>query len=406
MNLSFIGKRVQQASLALTALIIFGAGFALGSLNTTRAAQQQNSPQEAQDEAFAYFWQAFRLIQDQYIEDVPVETLVEGATNGMLEALDDQFSGYMTPELYSMLNDELEGEIQGIGVAIRADDETGEIIVISVMNGTPAAAAGIMPGDVFLEVNGEDALAMTQLELAAQVRGAEGTPVDIVMRRGEERIPFTIVRARITIPNVEYEVLEGGIAYLRLNQFTFEARGEMDDALQEMSIQERAGLIIDFRDNPGGLLTSAVDVASLLIDGGPVVIEEFGTGREQVFNANGTALDLDVPIVLLVNEGSASGSELVAGAWQDRELVTIIGTPTFGKGTVQTWHALSNGGGLRLTIARWLTPERRWIHETGVMPDIEVEWTRTSPDDTDDPQLAAALAHIAERTTVDERAAG
>jgi carboxyl-terminal processing protease len=388
---SIIRRRAAQALTILAAMIIFGFGFAMGSLTSTRAAQDSPGHTEA---SFDYFWQAFRLIREQYIEDVPVETLVEGATKGMLEALNDQFSGYMPPDLFKMLNEELEGEIQGIGVVIRTDENTGHIVVVSVMNGTPAQAAGILPGDVFAAVNGEDAFGMSQMELAAKVRGAEGTSVQITMLRGDQLIDFVIQRARIVIPNVEYEVLDGDIAYVRLNQFTVNARAELESAINDMQIDARRGLIIDFRDNPGGLLSSAVDVASLLLDGGVVTYEEFGSGREQVFNATGRPLNLTIPVVLLVNEGSASGSELVAGAWQDRAAATIIGEPTFGKGTVQTWHELTNGGGLRLTIARWLTPNRRSIHGDGITPDIVVDWTPTSYQSEDDPQLAAALEYI------------
>lgn len=388
---STLRRRAAQFSTILAATVIFAFGFALGSLTSTRAAQDGNTYTE---DGFDYFWQAFRLIREQYIEDVPIETLVEGATNGMLEALNDQFSGYMPPDLFQMLNEELDGEIQGIGVVIRTDETTGHIVVVSVMNGTPAQEAGILPGDVFAIVNGEDALSMSQMELAAKVRGVEGTTVEITMLRGDQLVDFVIRRARIVIPNVEYEVLEDNIAYVRLNQFTVNARTELDAAINDMQIAERRGLIIDFRDNPGGLLSSAVDVASLLLDGGVVTYEEFGTGREQVFNATGRALNLNIPVVLLVNEGSASGSELVAGAWQDRAVATIIGEPTFGKGTVQTWHELSNGGGLRLTIARWLTPNRRSIHGDGITPDIIVDWTPTSYETSDDPQLEAALEYI------------
>ncbi len=384
-------RRAAQISTIFAATVIFYFGFALGNLTSIGAAQDETSYTEA---SFDYFWQAFRLIREQYIEDVPIETLVEGATKGMLEALNDQFTGYMPPDLFQMLNEELDGEIQGIGVVIRTDETTGHIVVVSVMNGTPAQEAGILPGDIFAAVNGEDALSMSQMELAAKVRGREGTNVEITMLRGDQRIDFVIRRARIVIPNVEYEVLEGNIAYVRLNQFTANARADLDSAINKLQIAERQGLIIDFRDNPGGLLSSAVDVASLLLDDGVVTYEEFGSGREQVFNTTGRALDLDIPVVLLVNEGSASGSELVAGAWQDRAAATIIGEPTFGKGTVQTWHELSNGGGLRLTIARWLTPNRRSIHGNGIIPDIIIDWTPIAYQSEDDPQLDAAVEYI------------
>jgi carboxyl-terminal processing protease len=390
----FPSKRIQQLVVASAFLLVFGAGFALGSLNSVIAQSNTQPPNDPEIASrFDYFWQTFNYIRTEYLHEVDIDALVEGAVVGMVDSLDDDYSGYMTPETYTMLNEELEGEIQGIGVVIRTIEETGEIEVVGVLEGTPAKAAGILRGDIFYAIDGEEVADMTQMELAAAVRGLEGTSLTITMRRGDELIDFAVMRARIIIPNVEYEIIDD-FAYLRLNQFSSSAREDMNDALEAMEIDQRSGLIIDFRDNPGGLLSSAIDVASLLIDAGPVVIEDFGNGQEQVFNARGDALEVDLPVVLLVNGSSASGSELVAGVWQEMNRVTVIGETTFGKGTVQTWHDLNNGGGLRITIARWLTPEGTWIHETGVKPDIVVEWTPLEYDDPDDPQLEAAIQHL------------
>jgi carboxyl-terminal processing protease len=341
-------------------------------------------------------WQVYNLIQSDYIDDVELSVLVDGATQGMVEALGDEFSGYMDPETYALLNDDLEGEIEGIGVVIRTVEETGAIEVVGVLEGAPAQQAGILPGDIFAEVNGQSVAGMTQLELATEVRGPEGTDVVITMERGDELIDFTITRARIVIPNVESEILEGEIGYLKLNQFSASARQDIDTALGEMDVNSLNGLVVDFRDNPGGLLNSAIDVASAFIEEGTIVTEAFGDDDEIVFDATGNYADVNVPIVVLVNEGSASASELVAGAMQDAGVATIIGETTFGKGTVQTWHELINGGGVRLTIARWLTPSGRWIHENGVVPDIEVEWTPESYEDEHDLQLQAALDFLRE----------
>ncbi|MDZ4763904.1 MAG: S41 family peptidase [Chloroflexota bacterium] len=391
----FIRKRAEHLLMLTIAVMIFVAGFALGTTNATSAAQTSNELPADVEGAFDYFWQTFNFVRSEYIEEVDVQTLVEGATNGMIEALDDQFSGYMTPESFDMINEELQGEIRGIGVSIRTNEDTGKVEVVGLLDGSPAIAVGILPGDIFVTVDGDEVADMTQMELAQAVRGEEGTIVRITMQRGDDLIDFEIVRARIIIPNVEYEIVDGDYAYLRLNQFSIEARRDMDAALEAMEIENRRGLILDFRDNPGGLLSSAIEVASLLIDGGAVVVEDFGDGREQTFNAVGNALNLDIPVVLLVNPASASASELVAGAWQDTGDATILGETTFGKGTVQTWHPLVNGGGLRLTIARWLTPERRWIHDQGVVPDIIVEWERTDfSADAADPQLDAAIRHL------------
>jgi carboxyl-terminal processing protease len=211
------------------------------------------------------------------------------------------------------------------------------------------------------------------------------------MRREDELVDFMITRAKITVPNIETRILDGDIAYIQLNQFSSHAREELDTAIDELDVQDRAGLIFDLRDNPGGLLSSAIDIASAFVPEGPVVIEAFGDGREQVFEADGTYADLGVPVVVLVNEASASASELVAGALQDTDNAYIIGETTLGKGTVQQWLPLQNDAGLRLTIARWLTPDRRWIHLEGITPDEIIEWAPTIYEDPNDPQLEAAV---------------
>jgi carboxyl-terminal processing protease len=227
------------------------------------------------------------------------------------------------------------------------------------------------------------------------VRGPEGTDVAITFARGDELIEMVITRKRITIPNVESEIVGDNIAYVRLNQFSSNARAEIDRALEELDVNSRAGLIFDMRDNPGGLLSSAIDVASAFIPSGPIVTEWFSETEQQVFEATGDYANITVPIVVLVNEGSASGSELVAGAIQDTGVATLIGERTFGKGTVQTWHQLSNGGGVRITIARWITPGGRWIHERGIVPSTLVLWNPRDYDDPRDPQLDAAIQAIA-----------
>lgn len=386
--------RLQHLSAAFVLTIVFIAGFALGSQTVITEAQSSiTAPSEVED-AFAPFWQVFNLIRSDYIDDVEVNLLVDGAITGMVDALEDQYSGYMDPNVYDLLNSDLEGEIEGIGVVIHTKEDTGEIEVVGVLNSAPAQAAGILPGDVFVSVNGEDVVGVNQTELAVLVRGPQGSTVNITMRRGDELIDFTLTRERIIIPNIETSMLEGDIGYIKLNQFTAEARTELDAAFERLNVNELEGLVVDFRDNPGGLLSSAIDIASAFIQDGTIVVEDFGDGRTQTFEANGSYAGINVPIVLLVNEASASASELVAGALQDVGAATIIGETTLGKGTVQTWHELVNGGGVRLTIARWLTPSGRWIHEQGVTPDILVEWTPVSFDETVDPQLDAAVDYL------------
>ena len=391
-----LGGRFRHFATVIVIVVVFVAGFAVGNLNAIGAAQGNISVPREVEESFAPLWQVYNLIQSDYIDAVELNELVDGAVTGMVEALGDQFSGYMNPETYAFLNDDLEGEIEGIGVVIRTDDETTEIEVVGVLDGAPAQAAGIRPGDIFYAVNGTTVLGMSQLELAGQVRGPEGTDVMITMRRDDNLIDFTITRARILIPNVESEVLDNEFGYIRLNQFSATARPDIDAALQAMDVNSLKGLILDFRDNPGGYLNSAVDVASAFIREGTIVTEAFSDEDQRVFDATGNYVDIQVPIVVLVNEGSASASELVAGAMQDTGVATIIGATTFGKGTVQTWHDLVNGGGVRLTIARWLTPNGQWIHENGIEPDIVVEWMPESYDDPNDLQLDAAIEFLQE----------
>lgn len=382
----------------LLVVATFAAGFGLGALTQPTSAQvnpNTRMPADA-EEAFAPFWETYNLIEKNYLDPVERAALVDGAIRGMVESLDDPFSSYVEPE-FNALDTDLSGSITGIGVVIELNEELDQVTIVNILEGTPAEAAGLLEGDIFLEVDGEDVSGFNTDQLATRVRGQEGTTVNLKMLRGEKEVEFSIVRARINIPNIESEVLEGDIAYVKLNQFTSEARRQLNTAISDLQLESKRALIIDLRGNPGGLLSSAVQVASMLVPGEEVVLyEQFGDGTEQVFNADGTALDINIPIVVLVDERSASASELAVGAWQDYDLVTVVGTTTFGKGVVQTQQDLINGGGLRLTIARWLSPNRTSIHELGITPDIVVEWSaeerRANPDA--DPQLQRAIEFL------------
>lgn len=390
---------LRQFQIALIVIGIFVAGFVVGSQSGISAAQGDTSPPPEVEEAFQAFWQVYNLIENNYLEDVDTHVLVDGAINGMVNALGDQYSGYMDPETYPLLDSDLSGEYEGIGVMIQTIEETGEIEVISVFGGSPAQEAGVLPGDIFYEVNGENVIGLNQLELSGLVRGEAGTEVNISFKRGDEIINLTIKRAAITTPNISSRMYEGGVGYIKLEQFTANARTEIDNAIGELRAEGDLNVIIlDLRGNPGGLLSSAIDVASAFLADGTILIEDFGSGEERVFEATGSYVDIETPLIILVDEASASASELVSGAWQDRGRAIIIGEVTLGKGTVQTWQPLVNGGGVRLTIARWLTPNRNWIHEHGVTPDIIVEWDPENLSELgteNDLQLNAALEFAA-----------
>jgi carboxyl-terminal processing protease len=383
----------RQIMMIAVGSIIFLAGFTLGNLSSLRAAQLGfDLPPDVVRE-FDAFWQSVRYIRDDFIDEVPTRVLVDGAIAGMVEALEDEYSGYMDAETYPLMNSDMQGEIEGIGVIIRTN-EAEQIEIVGLLDDAPAQSAGILPGDIFAAINGEDALTMTQLELSVRVRGPAGTPINIEVLRGDERLSFTMNRERIVVPNTESEIVGEDYAYVRLNQFTGSARADLEAAFESIDATRRSGLIFDLRSNPGGYLHTAVDVASMFMPSGTVVIEDFGAGDETVFGAHGNPLDLPMPIVVLVDEGSASASELLAGALQDTGRATIMGETTVGKGTVQVWHDLLNGGGLRVTIARWLTPDRRWIDGEGITPDVIIPWTPTRYDDPNDVQLQAAIQYL------------
>lgn len=389
-------NRLRLVQLVLMLMAVFAIGFTVGTLSSEARAQ---SGLERGELLFRPLLEAYTIIVDQYVDpfgrEVRQEALLDGAIKGMVDALDDEYSGYMNPASYALSNSDLAGQFEGIGVVIRRGENGIE--VVGVMEGTPAAQAGVRVGDVFVEVDGVDVTRDNNLELATKVRGPAGTTVSITFRRGSELITLEIVRARIEIPNIEQRIIEGtNLAYIKLRQFTSDARQQINRALADLDVNNRDGLILDLRGNNGGLLSSAIEVGSAFIESGPIVIEDFGEGRpETVLSANGSYAGITVPIVVLVDKTTASASELVAGALQDLDVATLIGEPTLGKGTVQTLRQLSNGGGVRITIARWLTPGRKWIHGEGITPDLIVE---RSPDevaeDTLDSQLRAAVEYL------------
>lgn len=404
--MDIIRKYAKTLSTVIFVLTVFITGFYAGNIHSSSQAQGRFALGDT-EEAFEPMWEVFNAIQNDYVDSssVDVPTLVNGAISGMVDALGDQYSNYLTPDAYSQFNNDLSGNFEGIGVVIRTLEETGEIEVVSILNGSPALDAGVRPGDIFYEVDGQRIEGMSQTELATLVRGPAGTDVEITFDRDGELITLNITRARIELPNVETEILENNIAYLSLNDFSTVARQQINEALETLDVNSRNGFIFDLRGNPGGLLSSAIDVGSLFIEDGVLLYEAFGNGTEQTFEVNGTFGDINVPIVVLVDESSASASELVAGAIQDRGVATLIGETTFGKGTVQTIRPLSNGGGLRLTVARYLLPSRRWIQDVGVVPDIIVEWNPETVEEIngDDPQLQAAIDFLIDGESTTQR---
>lgn len=350
-------------------------------------------PPEAR-ETFAPFWEVWNLVNDRYFEQ-PLDPVVltEGAIEGMLNTLDDPNTRYLPPAVEESARQSMEGELQGIGVLV--EFVNGNITVVSPFEGSPAEEAGLEPGDVIREADGVDLSGLDLSEAAELIRGPAGTTVNLVIQRDGEIFEVDVERDVIQIPSVRSEMLEQNIAYVRLSRFSNPTPDELRTALEELMAQNPDGLILDMRNNPGGGLTTAVEVADEFLAEGTILVERFGGGDERVFEASDEGFAQEIPMVVLVNEGSASASEVVAGALRDQDRATLIGATTFGKGTVQTWHTLSNGGGVRITFARWLTPDGTWVTEGGLEPDIIVETPDQPPapdeEEAEDPQLEAAI---------------
>ncbi|GAB5489797.1 MAG: S41 family peptidase [Phototrophicaceae bacterium] len=393
--MEIVRKHHQKLSTVLLFVVIFLAGYVIGGINPSISEAQEN-PQVIGDidEAFAPLFETYQLIQSRYVagDEIDTTTLVDGALAGMIDALGDPYSSYFTPEAYNSFTTQLSGDIEGIGVVIFTNDDD-RIEVRQVFEGTGADAAGVLPGDIFLEVDGVNVENYDQTQLGGVVRGDAGTTVEITFLRDGSEITLAITRVRFEVPNVSYELLEeSNVAYISMADFNARSRPQLDEALAALDVNSRNGLIFDLRNNPGGTLSSAVDISSAFIEDGVILYESFADGSEQTFNANGTFADITVPIVVLINENSASASELVSGAMQDQGVAFIIGEVSFGKGTVQTVQPLSNDGALRLTIARYLLPSRRWIHDVGVTPDLIIPLDELEVQEGDvDPQLEAAL---------------
>lgn len=353
------------------------------------------------DKAFGAFQEAWTLIHNEFlnrpIDDVK---LIRGAIQGMVKTLDDPYSGYNDPEEFKRMTDDLSGQYEGIGVEVAERD--GKVIIIAPIAGSPAEQAGLRPGDIIVRVNDRSAVGLTVAELGALIRGPAGTVIKLTVQRdgSPNNLDFTITRARITTKNVDTRELppaarDAGLMYLRLANFGARSAADVRDTLRLMMAASPRGLILDLRGNPGGGLIAAIDIVSQFVGDGVVMFEEDADGKRQTFTARSGGLATRVPLVVLIDKGSASASEIVAGAIKDRGRGTLIGETTFGKGTVQNWHTLQNGqGGVRLTIARWLTPNGTWVHGQGIAPDQAVARTTEDRAAGRDPQLDRAIQYL------------
>jgi carboxyl-terminal processing protease len=348
--------------LLVAAIIVvsFGTGWIAGS---------RSSPQRG----LGTVGQVWDIIFADYVDkdQLDAETLAQGAINGMVEVLDDPYTAYLDATAYELSLRELEGKFEGIGAHVAAED--GKVVIIAPIAGSPADKAGIRAGDVILEVDGQSVAGMSLVEVVLIVQGPKGTPVTLsVLHEGEtEPEVIEIVRAEIELPSVRFEMMED-IAYIQITNFSERTAEELSPVLEEVR-QQASGIILDLRSNPGGSVGSVVSVASFFLDEGVVMDIVDSAGNHQTYSVEPGRIAIDLPAVVLVNEYSASGSEVLAGALQDYGRAIIAGKKTYGKGSANQIHELEDGSALYITYARWFTPKGRLIEGEGIYPDYEFD---------------------------------
>ena len=374
---------------------------AVSAPSTTSPDQQAATPSDVQA-LFSPFWEAWNLVHENYV-DQPVDdvALMRGAINGMMNSLGDQHSSYMNPDDYKQATESLEGSYEGIGAYV--DTTTDYLTITSPIPGSPAEKAGLLPGDKIVAIDGEDMTGIDAELVRLKVLGPADTTVHLTVAREGKDAPleFDIVRARINIASATGKMLDGDIAYIQITTFGSNTMPELNSAIAELLPQNPKAIILDLRNNGGGYLQTAVEVTSQFLSDGVVLYEQFGDGTRNTYDVipGGAVTDTSIPMIVLINEGSASSSEIVAGALQDTGRAKLLGTVSYGKGSVQNWIPLSgDNGAVRITIAKWLTPNERTIHKIGLTPDYPVDLTDEDRQAGKDPQLDEAVRILTEMT--------
>lgn len=396
---------LQVVALALVLVLVgmsaYMAGFGVHWLSYHReelqgiqAAFQHRRAEEVPE--FEVFWEAWGHVEQDFFGELPDDgTLTYGAVRGMLQALDDPYTFFIEPPDHELEQAQLKGRHGGIGAEYVLAE--GYLVVVAVLEDSSAMRAGIRTDDVIIKVDGADVLGLSQSEATMLIRsGAPGSQVTLtILREGEVKpLSVTVVRQQIEVPTVIWELKEDDIGYVRVSFFGERTNQELARALEELKRMGARKLVLDLRDNPGGMITAAVDVAGQFIDTGVVFYERDKDGNDKVFSARRGGVAVDLPLAVLVNGGTASASEIVAGAVQDYERGVLIGERTFGKGSLQSIHELSDNSSVHVTIAHWLTPHRHEIEGAGLQPDSTVARPPEVIDRGEDPQLAAALRYL------------
>lgn len=362
-----MNSKWKYALVAMLAIIVLSLTFTAGCLIGNNVSLSSASGPEV-------ISQAWDIIFQEYVEKDKLDAakLTGGAIEGLLKVLDDPHSAYLSAEEYELTTSDFAGRFEGIGASVNIKDS--KITIVAPMEGTPAEKAGIKAGDVILKVDGESTEGMSLMEAILLIRGQAGTPVKLlILHEGQtEPVEIEIIRASIEVKSVYYE-MKGSVAYIRIAQFDERTDESFAQVLRDINLQNPTGMILDLRNNPGGNVNTVVHVASDMLKEGVVLRIVDNKGSESVMNVKPTGLFAELPIVVLVNKYSASGSEVLSGSLQDYSRATIAGTVTFGKGSVNVLHQLKDGSGLYITTARWLTPNGSLIEGKGITPDVLLE---------------------------------
>lgn len=393
-SMSTRDRILSLAILPIVTLVIGWEGGALWGHDRLNAMPQNGNPQQSVD--LSLMWNVWQLLQNKYIEpgDLKTNDMVLGAIHGLVGAVGDPYTVFMSPVENTDFRDVLSGHLEGIGAQLTQSG--ADVIVVSPLKGSPAEAAGLQSQDWIVQVDGKDVTGQSLEEIVDQIRGPKGTSVKVgvIRKHLDDILTLNMRRASITVPSTEYEVKHGtggDIGYLAINQFGDETIGEVRDILANVDPSALKGFIIDLRYNGGGYLDGAIDLVSMFQKTGRVVsVQGRGDDRED-HDVTGDVIIPDLPLVVLINEGSASASEITAGALRDNNRATLVGVKSFGKGTVQEVIDLPGGSSLRVTVAHWLTPSGHNISKEGITPDIVVERTRDDMAAGRDPQLDKAM---------------
>lgn len=388
-------------AISLIAGVGFGLGFisrdyfeSLGKNNTFPEIINQIVPRTKEDKSvdFSIFWDAWNVIEQKYkIEPLDKQEMVYGAISGMVNSLKDEYTVFLSPEENDMFNQDMKGSFGGIGAEIGF--RNGFLTVIAPLKGSPAEKAGITSGDKIIKVDDKDISGLNIDEAVMRIRGEKGTKVKLTIlhKNNEKTTDIDVVRDIVVINTVEWAIIGDRVAHISINQFKEDTGKEFDQIIDKVLIEEPKGIVLDLRNNPGGYFNVAIDIASRFIDEGKtVVIQDSGESREKYAALGGKRFD-NIPVVVLINEGSASASEILAGALRDNNGVKLVGKNSFGKGLVQEMEKLRDGSAIKVTIAKWLTPQGVNINKDGIKPDYEVDYSEDDLKNDRDPQMDKAL---------------